>query len=117
MSGPLLRVLWFGGRDYWDRDAVAAALSMVPGPFLGISGGAPGADRVGKEWCLARGWPCITMDAAWGALGKSAGAMRNSWMLEYAQPQYAIEFPGGKGTADMRGKVIKAGITLWTPYG
>lgn len=116
----MLRVLCFGGRDYRDYAAVDTALSRLavhhPSGLLIVNGGAPGADTLAKEWGIARGWPTITMMAAWGALGKTAGFVRNGWMLEHAAPQYAVEFPGGRGTADMHAKVVAAGITLWVPY-
>lgn len=112
------RVLCFGGRDYQEGLAVDAVLSHFSkdGPFLIINGGARGADSLCKAWGLARGWPVITMDAPWTALGKAAGHTRNGWMLQYACPDYAIQFPGGRGTADMAAKVREAGVTLWEPY-
>lgn len=115
----MLRVLCFGGRDYRDAAAVDATLSQLAattGPFLIINGGARGADAICKHWGLTKGWPVITMDAAWQALGKPAGSTRNGWMLEFCQPQYAVEFPGGSGTADMRRKIEAAGVTLWRPF-
>ncbi len=111
-----LRVLCYGGRDYADTATVNAVLSTLEGPFLIINGGARGADRLCKDWGLAKGWPVITMDAPWNALGKRAGNVRNAWMLEHAMPNYAVAFPGGTGTADMTARVRAAGVTLWEPF-
>lgn len=111
------KVLCFGGRDYTDSHMVDAALSKLAeqGIFLIVNGGARGADRLCKEWGLRRGWPVITMDAAWDALGKRAGITRNAWMLENLTINVAVAFPGGTGTADMANKVRAAGIQLWEP--
>ena len=115
----MLKILCFGGRDYSDAVMVDRALSTLieQGPFIIVNGGARGADRLCKEWGLSRGWPVITMDAAWTALGKRAGNVRNGWMLEHVAIDGAIAFPGGTGTADMAAKVRAAGIRLWEPCG
>lgn len=112
------RMLTYGGRDYADATTLAAVLASLRtsfGDFVLINGGARGADRLAKEWGHAQGLPVITMDAAWTALGKRAGFVRNQWMLDHATPTYAVEFPGGAGTADMRTRCLKAGLTVWTP--
>lgn len=117
----LNKVLCFGGRDFRDAGMVATALAdlhqRVGGPFLIINGGARGADTLCKEWGLARGWPVITMDAPWTALGKRAGSVRNGWMIEHAAPHYAVGFPGGPGTRDMATQLQAAGIPSWFPFG
>lgn len=115
-----LRVLVFGGRNYNASRLVYQALdhlALKHGKFLVINGGAKGADTLGKQWGLSHGHPVITMDAAWEALGNNAGHIRNGWMLKYATPNYAVGFPGGRGTADMARKLSDAGVTLWSPYG
>jgi hypothetical protein len=112
------RILIYGGRDFRDGLRLAlclATLRTTLGDFVVINGGARGADTLAKEWGLAQGLPTITMDAPWTALGKRAGFVRNQWMLDHAAPTYAVEFPGGPGTADMRSRVERAGLTLWRP--
>lgn len=43
----------------------------------------------------------------------AAGASRNQKMLDLYQPQWAMAFPGGKGTADMVRRIEAAKIPLW----
>jgi hypothetical protein len=115
----MLRVLCYGGRHYAAAECVDWALSHLAqqhGKFLVVNGGARGADALCKQWGLRHGHPVITMDAAWEALGNSAGHKRNQWMLDYAAPNYALAFPGGPGTADMTRRVKLAGLPLWEPF-
>ena len=95
-----LRVLVCGGRDYDDYQHVYKVLSEV-NPALVISGGARGADSLAERWATEIGIPLIIMPAPWKAKGRPAGLMRNSWMLEFADPDMVIAFPGGRGTADI----------------
>lgn len=104
-----MRVLVCGGRDY--RDVVRAFYVLDEyhkkhGITVLIEGGAQGADRLGRQWALGKGLPVITMEANWSFYGKSAGPVRNEWMMQLALPDVIIAFPGGSGTADMvkRGK-------------
>lgn len=69
--------------------------------FVVIHGGAKGADAMAAEWAAKNGYPVIEMKAAWTALGHKAGFVRNRWMVDWANPNLVISFPGGVGTADM----------------
>jgi hypothetical protein len=53
----------------------------------------------------------MTIHAAWQQLGKSAGHIRNGWMLKYGAPDLCLSFPGGAGTANMRKQAADAGVT------
>lgn len=113
------RVLCFGGRDFSDVTRIDAALSAVAGklgPFAIIQGGARGADRLSGAWGRERGLCVIEVAAPWTFYGNGAGPLRNSWMLEHCAPTYAVGFPGGKGTADMRAKLFAAAVPLWEPF-
>lgn len=113
------RILVYGGRDFNDATAVNTCLDVLAyqhGLFVLINGGARGADSLAKAWALQRGFPCITMDAPWQShYGRSAGHVRNDWMVRYANPTHAVEFPGGAGTRNMRDRLRVAGIVPWTP--
>lgn len=114
------KCLVFGGRTYSDARAVSEILTQFwqrHGQFAVIEGGASGADRLAREWGQLHGLPVLTCAANWNSYKKAAGFIRNQWMLDYAQPTYAIGFPGGPGTADMARRVAKAGVALWQPFG
>jgi hypothetical protein len=37
-------------------------------------------------------------------------------MLAEFAPAYAVGFPGGRGTADMHARLVKAGVPVWLPW-
>jgi hypothetical protein len=65
-----------------------------------INGGATGYDTLVESYCEANGVPYCVYPALWTVFGKSAGPKRNRYMLDFAQPDLVIAFPGGKGTTD-----------------
>lgn len=77
-----------------------ADIMEVMQPDLVVQGGARGVDRIVKDLCLDMGFPCATMEAAWGFHGKRAGAIRNRWMLDLFPVKQVLAFPirAGKGT-------------------
>lgn len=115
----MFRVLVCGGRNYWDREKVDAALSALraeKGPLHVIQGGAKGADRLAALWCYAKASGGTVMmsqvPADWATHGKRAGAIRNQKMLDDYQPQLVVAFPGGPGTADMVRRARAAGVEV-----
>lgn len=119
---PWLRVLCFGGRDFNDKPRVFDALAAVEAQARGshriavFHGGARGADSHSGTWAAQSGYPVGVMPANWDFFAKSAGRKRNEWMLEIFQPNYAVQFPGGNGTAHMGRILREAGILVWEPY-
>ncbi len=110
------RVLVTGGRDFLLPDVVHQVLNPIRLRF-GIEelghGGATGFDELCKLWALRYGivtaeYECSKLD--WEVWGNRAGNMRNSHMLRQFKPDLCVAAPGGNGTADMRGKMIAAGI-------
>ena len=93
-------VLVTGGRKYEDRLCVFDNLDVVhavqPITLL-IEGGARGADRLAREWAIARGVRYETMNADWDRYGRAAGVIRNGEMLD-RRPRILVAFPGGNGT-------------------
>ncbi len=108
-----MRLVVTGGRDCNDRDRIFAALdslhSRKPVSVL-IEGEARGLDRWAKYWAVQRGIDVDPYPADWAVLGPSAGPIRNQWMIDLGKPDYGLVFPGGTGTADMRRKLVDAGI-------
>lgn len=123
-----MRVLVFGGRDFTDMEGgmnwVMEALATIPlhppekGEVVFISGCARGADQIpilltkeDDEW-----GGLIKFPADWDKHGKAAGPIRNKQMLDEGKPDLAIMFPGGRGTAHMKGLLDKAGVEVWRAY-
>lgn len=113
-----MKVLVFGGREYNEIAIVHDELDRLhreePITLL-IQGGAPGADSCGKMWAINNGVPIKEFRAEWEKHGKKAGPIRNQMMLDWGQPDLAIGFPGGRGTADMRKRVIAECVELVEP--
>jgi hypothetical protein len=112
------RVLVFGGREYNEQQFLFNSLDRLYaklGTFIIIQGGAAGADTLAKTWGLKEGLPVVTMHAAWDFYKKPAGVIRNEWMLKYLVPTYAVQFPGGRGTHDMRTRCDSVGVPVWEP--
>lgn len=109
-----MRVLVCGGRDYSDRDAVwreLNSLNLKYGRLTVIQGGAGGADKSAREWCLhVPSVHMINEPADWEAHGRAAGPLRNQRMIDEHKPEMVLAFPGGRGTADMVRRAHAAGI-------
>lgn len=105
------RLLVCGGRDYQDRARVALELANER-PDIVITGGATGADALAADISRKSGIPTLIMPAPWERYGRSAGSVRNNWMLKFANPTHVLAFPGGSGTADMVKRAREAGLPV-----
>lgn len=113
-------VLVTGGRDFNNKQMVHDVLYHLFSKF-GIDalhhGAARGLDTLCGEWCDEWLVPCYAHPADWDKYGKGAGHIRNQSMLAAdPRPDYGVVFPGGRGTADMHQRMLKAGLTVWVPY-
>jgi hypothetical protein len=108
-----MRLVVTGGRDYCDTARIFAALDELharrPITTL-IEGEARGLDIRAKAWAQRRGIAVDPYPADWAVLGKDAGPVRNQWMIDLGKPDYGLVFPGGTGTADMRRRLVAAGV-------
>lgn len=111
-----MKVLVCGGRDFADADFVDYALSAIRrkhGDFAIIQGGALGADALAKGYGVREGLPVIEVAAPWEKYDKRAGTLRNTWMLEYCEPDVVVAFKGGRGTAHMVRIARERGVNVW----
>jgi hypothetical protein len=108
-----VRVLVCGGRDYEDTEKVNRTLDQLsPSPTLVIVGNPQGAEALALYWAFDKPVPVVVMYAAWEALGRSAGPIRNQNMIDLLKPDLVLAFPGGEGTADCVARARKAGIEV-----
>lgn len=91
----------FNPRDNW-----------LPTDIIIIEGGATGADSAAYDFAVCSFCQVEEYAADWKTHGKAAGPIRNQQMIDIGKPDIAVEFPGGKGTADMRSRLDKAGIKV-----
>lgn len=126
-----LRLVVTGGRNYADEATVRWALESLHQAYtIGtlIHGDASGADRLCRDWATAAGVSTLDMPADWNDLSEPcvlryrrdgsaynvlAGFNRNQRMIDVGQPNYAVAFPGGRGTNDMCQRITEARIPLW----
>lgn len=132
--GEGVAIVVTGGRDFADRAFVYRSLDRVHAERrirLLVQGGAPGADKLAKDWAEARGVPCETEQAKWedvdrpGAVVRrrkdgtlydaAAGGIRNGVMLDKWKPHGVVAFPGGTGTADCCTQAKARGVNVWRP--
>lgn len=122
----MTRLMVTGCRDAKDRDykAVAAVLDQIhadqpvqelihgacghidnkPGVYRGIDG-------LAHRWAVANKIKPTPYPADWYEYGKSAGPIRNGWMVA-TKPDLCVAFYGGKGTKDAVDQAKAAGIPV-----
>ena len=80
------------------------------------SGGATGADALGEEWAITNEFDLIRTpikQAEWKKYGKAAGRIRNERLFKLMKPDFGVMFPGGNGTAHMKGLFDAAGVNVF----
>jgi len=111
-----LRLIVVGGSNYVDRAKVFAVLDAVHidrGIREIIERGSAGADALARDWAAARGVMC-TMIAADRTLGRRAAQCRNDVLLAM-KPDGVIAFPGGRATAELVDRAVRAELIVWQP--
>lgn len=114
-----MRLIICGGRNFDDHElfhrAVSAWVEAHGWPSEVITGGANGADALGKTWATENSVEHVEVQAEWEAFGRKAGPLRNRKMAYYASlmpGSGCLALPGGKGTAGMVELARAAGLTV-----
>jgi len=79
-----------------------------------ISGAAKGADWLGEQWALSRGYKVMLFTANWTDHGKAAGYIRNKQMADEATALVAFWDGRSKGTAHMISAMSGRGYPIHT---
>lgn len=111
-----MRIGVTGGRTYYKPSVVQKALWMFDKPQstgtpVLVHGDASGADRLALYKAIDLGWDTEPHPANWHIYGNAAGPMRNQAMVDSGL-DVLIAFPGGRGTADMVARALKAGVLV-----
>lgn len=105
-----------GGRDYHDRQHVFDVLERYTEAATSVRlahGGAAGADSLADAWGRDDlRTEVVVYPADWQTHGRSAGPMRNHYMLEAERPMMVIAFPGGRGTDNCVAHARNLGLTV-----
>ncbi len=112
-----MRVLVCGGRDFRDCERLWWELGCVHAhdPItVVITGGASGADSLGRLWAEAHNVASITYEIQGKVRFRSTCPARNRLMLEEGKPDLVVAFPGGYSTADCVTQALALGIRVRT---
>lgn len=115
-----MRTIICGGREFENQDAMFVALDLMHAEIpisVVIQGGARGADLLGGAWGAKNLLPVLQVNAHWEELGRSAGPIRNEWMLDHCAPEQVIAFPGGSGTSNMVNQTRSRELPVIFPLG
>ena len=110
-----MRILVCGGRNFRDAALIYATLDRIARTEVIdciIEGDAPGADRIAGYWAKKRRVDLRLYPANWAKHGNAAGPIRNQRMIDQGKPDLVLAFPGGRGTEDMMGRAVAAGIRV-----
>ena len=78
-----------------------------------VCGGANGVDLLGKQWADSMNIPVRLFPADWHSYGKSAGAIRNAQMGEYADALIAVWDGKSRGTKNMIDVANRKGLAVF----
>lgn len=108
-----MRVIIAGCRtftDYRDLHELVRGSGIRKKISLIITGGAKGADALGKEYAKINEIDHFEYLPEWERFGRSAGPIRNKKMIEAADALLAIWDGSSKGTAHIISEARKKGI-------
>jgi len=110
-----LKILITGDRNWADAKPIRDFLKDLPSSTIIIHGGAKGADSIAGRFASSFGMEVREYKADW-SIGKAAGVIRNTEMLEGEQPDVVVYFhnnlEGSKGTKNMVEQAEKAGVKV-----
>lgn len=117
MSSPARRIAIVGCRDFedWEKFSEKLAHIIPMGAREIISGGAPGTDKMAKQYAIRYAYIYTEFPADWETYGKSAGPRRNKQIVDYADMVVAFwdgKSPGTKSTIEFAKKVNKELIVI-----
>ena len=101
----MFRVIIAGSRDFSDYQLLCEKmdrlLSNVKEPITVVCGEARGADTLGEQYALERGYEVLPFPADWERYGRSAGYRRNTQMAENADALVDFWYGKSMGTRHM----------------
>ena len=111
-----MRVIVCGSRHWRDEAAIRRELEKLPADATVIHSGCKGADKIAGRIAKELGLSVRVFLADWKGRGDQAGPERNSRMLKVGQPDLVLAFTPdietSKGTRNMVGKAIRAGVRV-----
>ena len=99
-----MRIIIAGGRDFKDYKRLKLVVEHNVQNLDSVEiicGEAKGADILGKQLAISKGWTVHSYPADWERYGKAAGYRRNEEMAKHAEALIAFWDGKSKGSANM----------------
>ena len=101
----MLRVIIAGGRDFDDYQLLKATMDKllcnITDEITVVCGQAKGADTLGEQYAMEKGYTIDYYPAQWKLYGKRAGYLRNEQMAQNADALAAFWNGESRGTKNM----------------
>ncbi len=112
------KIAVIGSRTFTDYDLLKKILDEYP-PFILVSGGAFGADRLSEIYSDEKGYQKIIIKPDWRKHKKGAGLKRNAEIVKIADELIAFKIGDSTGTQNCIELARKKGIpvTIIRPIG
>lgn len=109
-----MKLIIAGSRDFADYDLLKKSVDALIGeePVEIISGGARGADSLGKWYATVNNFPVTTVLPDWKKYGRAAGPLRNGEMAKIADTLIAFWDGESSGTRDMIRQATEKGLRV-----
>lgn len=107
-----MRVAIVGSRDWPFADQIRNAVASLEPTDVLVSGAARGTDTIAENAALQRGLQTIIHPADWDTHGKSAGYIRNKYIVRDADRVIAFQYKRSKGTQHTIDIAKKKGIPV-----
>lgn len=112
---PTTKIAIVGSRSFKNYQAVKSVLDCIRSTknISIVSGGARGADFLGKRYAIEHELEYMEFPAMWDVYGKRAGFMRNTDIVNYSDEVIAFWDQKSRGTKDTIEKAKKCGKKLF----
>jgi hypothetical protein len=90
-----------GSRNFTWRPTIYAILEkvfIIKGPFILVSGGCKGPDKIAEDWAKSRNIETQIFHPDWDQHGRAAGPIRNKLIVEESDFVFAFWDGKSKGT-------------------
>jgi len=94
-----MKIAIIGSRNFKDKSLLDEVLNSYKDKVtMIVSGGAKGADTIGESWAKENNIPTQIFLPKWEKFGKSAGFIRNNYIIENSDEIIAFWDGVSKGT-------------------
>lgn len=103
-----------GSRTFGDYDLVKKTMDGFDDIELIVSGGAKGADSLAERYADEEGFEKKIFHADWDNLGRKAGPLRNTQIVEFADVVVCFWDGSSRGTLDSitKARILKKEVVI-----